>query len=162
MCTSFSGCRFRNVLEIRRFNISHDLNDAVESSFFWEQFSTRVRYTGAALGHQFGAAITGFTPLIAGALSVVGVAREAGFDLVGLRVVPATLVELESRAMRLLPGDGELPLTAFLAALPAGIPVSVEAPVLSLQKSLRPVEFARRARAAVANVVPENGGNPGR
>jgi MFS transporter, MHS family, shikimate and dehydroshikimate transport protein len=33
-------------------NISRDLNDAVESSFFSEQFSTRVRYTGAALGHQ--------------------------------------------------------------------------------------------------------------
>jgi sugar phosphate isomerase/epimerase len=71
-----------------------------------------------------------------------------------------TDLQLESRAMRLLPGDGELPLRAFLAALPAGIPVSVEAPVLSLQKSLSPVEFARRARAAVANVVPENGGNP--
>jgi hypothetical protein len=64
--------------------------------------------------------------------------------------------------MRLLPGDGELPLRAFLAALPAGIPVSVEAPVLSLQKSLTPVAFARRARTAVANVVSENGGNPGR
>ena len=64
--------------------------------------------------------------------------------------------------MRLLPGDGELPLRAFLAALPAGIPVSVEAPVLSLQKALSPVQFARRARAAVANVVPENGGDPGR
>jgi sugar phosphate isomerase/epimerase len=73
-----------------------------------------------------------------------------------------TDLQLESRAMRLLPGDGELPLRAFLAALPAGIPVSVEAPVLSLQMSLSPVEFARRAHAAVANVVPENGGNPGR
>jgi MFS transporter, MHS family, shikimate and dehydroshikimate transport protein len=31
-----------------------------------------VRYTGVALGHQLGAAITGFTPLIAGALSVAG------------------------------------------------------------------------------------------
>jgi sugar phosphate isomerase/epimerase len=73
-----------------------------------------------------------------------------------------TDLQLESRAMRLLPGEGELPLRAFLAALPAGIPVSVEAPVLSLQKSLSPVEFARRARAAVANVVPETGGNPDR
>jgi sugar phosphate isomerase/epimerase len=73
-----------------------------------------------------------------------------------------TDLQLESRAMRLLPGDGELPLRAFLAALPAGIAISVEAPVLSLQKSLSPVEFALLARAAVANVLPENGGNPGR
>jgi hypothetical protein len=36
----------------------------------------------------------------------------------------------------------------------------VEAPVLSLQETLTPVEFARRAREAVANVVPERGRNP--
>ena len=53
-------------------NISHDLNDAVESSFFSELFGARVRYTGAAMGHQLGAAVTGFTPLIAGSLSAIG------------------------------------------------------------------------------------------
>jgi sugar phosphate isomerase/epimerase len=62
-------------------------------------------------------------------------------------------LQLESRAMRLLPGDGELPLAEFLAALPAGIPVSVEAPVLSLWDTLTPVEFARRAREAVSDLV---------
>ena len=56
--------------------------------------------------------------------------------------------------MRLLPGDGELPLAEFLAALPAGIPVSVEAPVLSLRETLTPVELARRAREAVATLLP--------
>jgi hypothetical protein len=61
--------------------------------------------------------------------------------------------------MRLLLGDGELPLRAFLAALPAGIPISVEAPALSLQETLTPVEFARRAREAVASMVPESGRN---
>lgn len=64
-----------------------------------------------------------------------------------------TDLQLESRAMRLLPGEGELPLAEFLAALPEGIPVSVEAPVLSLWETLTPVEFALRARDAVANVV---------
>jgi len=49
--------------------ISHDLNDAVESSFFSELFGTKVRYTGAALGHQLGAVLGGFSPLIAGGLS---------------------------------------------------------------------------------------------
>jgi hypothetical protein len=55
--------------------------------------------------------------------------------------------------MRLLPRDGGLPLAQFLAALPEGIPVSVEAPVLSLREILTPVEFARQAREAVADVV---------
>ena len=66
-----------------------------------------------------------------------------------------TDLQLESRAMRLLPGDGELPLAEFLAALPEGMPVSVEAPVLSLWEALTPVEFARRARQAVADVLHE-------
>lgn len=65
-----------------------------------------------------------------------------------------TDLQLESRAMRLLPGDGELPLSEFLDALPVELPVSVEAPVLSLQGSLTPVELARRAREAVESVVP--------
>jgi sugar phosphate isomerase/epimerase len=64
-----------------------------------------------------------------------------------------TDLQLESRAMRLLPGDGGLPLPEFLAAIPADIPVSVEAPVLSLWETLTPAEFARRARRAVADVV---------
>jgi sugar phosphate isomerase/epimerase len=66
-----------------------------------------------------------------------------------------TDLQLESRAMRLLPGDGELPLAEFLAVLPEGMPVSVEAPVLSLWEALTPVEFARRARQAVADVLHE-------
>ena len=41
-----------------------------------------------------------------------------------------TDLQLESRAMRMLPGDGELPLAEFLAALPTELPLSVEAPVL--------------------------------
>ncbi len=73
-----------------------------------------------------------------------------------------TDLQLESRAMRLLSGEGELPLSDILAALPAGIPVSVEAPVLSLRETLTPVEFARRARQAVTNVVPAARVRPGR
>jgi sugar phosphate isomerase/epimerase len=64
-----------------------------------------------------------------------------------------TDLQLESRAMRLLPGDGELPLADFLAALPEAIPVSVEAPVLSLWETSTPVEYARRARQAVATLI---------
>jgi MHS family shikimate/dehydroshikimate transporter-like MFS transporter len=35
-------------------NIAHNLNESVESSFFSELFGSRVRYSGAALGHQLG------------------------------------------------------------------------------------------------------------
>lgn len=73
-----------------------------------------------------------------------------------------TDLQLESRAMRLLPGDGELPLREFLAALPAQIPVSVEAPVPSLRETLSPVEFARRAREAVESVVSTSPARPDR
>ena len=41
--------------------------------------------------------------------------------------------------MRLLPGDGELPLAEFLAALPVGIPPAGGSRT-SLQESLTPVE----------------------
>ncbi len=41
-------------------------------SIFTELFGARIRYSAAALGRQLGAAITGFTPLIAGALFAVG------------------------------------------------------------------------------------------
>jgi sugar phosphate isomerase/epimerase len=64
-----------------------------------------------------------------------------------------TDLQLESRAMRLLPGDGELPLADILAALPEDIPVSVEAPVVALWETSTPIEFARRAREAVASVL---------
>lgn len=64
-----------------------------------------------------------------------------------------TDLQLESRAMRLLPGDGELPLREILAAALDGIPVSVEAPVLSLRRDHDPLEFARLARRAVSDVL---------
>ena len=60
---------------------------------------------------------------------------------------------LESRAMRLLPGDGELPLRELLASMPDGIPINVEAPVLALWETMPAVEIARRARQAVSHVV---------
>jgi sugar phosphate isomerase/epimerase len=62
-------------------------------------------------------------------------------------------LQLESRAMRLLPGEGELPLAEILAALPAGIPIAVEAPVVSLWRNLPAADIARRARRAVSTVL---------
>ena len=57
----------------------------------------------------------------------------------------------EARDGRLLPGDGELPLLGLLAALPAGIPVAVEAPAAGA--GARPAEFATRARRALSSVL---------
>ena len=75
-------------------NISHDLNDAVESSFFSELFGTKVRYTGAAMGHQFGAVLGGFSPLIAGGLSA---AYGNSWVPVALYVTVACLISAWSR-----------------------------------------------------------------
>lgn len=58
----------------------------------------------------------------------------------------------ESRTGRLLPGDGQFPLTELVAALPAGGALSVEAPVAATA-ALPPIERARRARAAAGRVL---------
>jgi sugar phosphate isomerase/epimerase len=57
----------------------------------------------------------------------------------------------EARAGRLLPGDGELPLRALLAALPDGIPVAIEAPQPGAAGD--PAAFAERARRALESVL---------
>ena len=62
---------------------------------------------------------------------------------------------LEARAWRLLPGQGELPLAGLLGALPAGIPVGVEAPSLQLSRELTGPQFAARARAAAGRVLAQ-------
>jgi sugar phosphate isomerase/epimerase len=61
--------------------------------------------------------------------------------------------QLESRAGRLLPGEGDIPVADFAAALPADLPVSVEAPNRQLLAELGPAGFLRRARQAAARVL---------
>ena len=56
---------------------------------------------------------------------------------------------LEARTMRLLPGEGELPLAALLAALPGDMLVSVEAPSAAALAATSPDGYAARARRAV-------------
>lgn len=62
-------------------------------------------------------------------------------------------LQLESRAVRSLPGHGQLPLAKFLAAFPAGTPISVESPAIDLLADLGPHEFAHRARQAVSRLL---------
>jgi sugar phosphate isomerase/epimerase len=59
----------------------------------------------------------------------------------------------EARTERLLPGEGGLPLTALLSAVPPATPVAIEAPRLSLRGDLTPAEFAARARRSLDQVL---------
>jgi sugar phosphate isomerase/epimerase len=60
---------------------------------------------------------------------------------------------LEARTRRLLPGEGELPLPELLSALPATLPVGVEAPCLQLSQQLTPGQLAERARGAAERIL---------
>jgi len=60
---------------------------------------------------------------------------------------------LEARTRRLLPGEGELPLARLLSAVPATLPVGVEAPCLELSQELTPGQLAERARGAAERVI---------
>lgn len=61
--------------------------------------------------------------------------------------VPATPADalIEARVGRRFPGEGDLPLADFVAALPPGTPLAVEAPV-------RTVPVAERCRAALRSL----------
>lgn len=57
-------------------NIVHDAMYGPQAAWFAELFDTRVRYSGASLGYQIGAVLSGgFAPLIAASLLVVGGGR---------------------------------------------------------------------------------------
>ncbi len=60
---------------------------------------------------------------------------------------------LEARSVRLLPGDGELPLAAIVEVMPDGVPVSLEAPNQALFERLGPAAYAQRARRSMAAVL---------
>lgn len=58
----------------------------------------------------------------------------------------------EARTGRLLPGEGALPLHELVAALPAGIPLAIEAPVRATA-GLPALERARRAHEALTALL---------
>lgn len=64
----------------------------------------------------------------------------------------------EARTARLLPGEGELPLTGLLAALPDGVPVAVEAPQAGAAAA--PAAFAARTRRALDSVLTQSKERP--
>jgi len=65
---------------------------------------------------------------------------------------PADLQEIirQARSDRLFPGEGGLDLHGLLAALPAGLPLSLEVPV---SRKLEPLERARRALDATRAIL---------
>jgi sugar phosphate isomerase/epimerase len=65
---------------------------------------------------------------------------------------PSDMQEIirQARSDRLFPGEGGLDLRGLLAALPAGIPISLEVPV---SKKMEPLERARRALAATNAIL---------
>ena len=60
-----------------------------------------------------------------------------------------SVLQVEARALREVPGEGEFPLAELLAAVPSDTPISVEVPNATLTARLSPVEFAARNRRGV-------------
>jgi sugar phosphate isomerase/epimerase len=75
---------------------------------------------------------------------------DAGPDMPASTDTPALI--REARTGRLLPGEGVLPLRELVAALPAEIPLSIEAPCRATA-DLPALDRARRARRALVNLL---------
>ena len=75
---------------------------------------------------------------------------DASADMPGPTDTPALI--REARTGRLLPGEGVLPLTELVAALPAGAPLAVEAPCRATA-DLPALERAKRAYRALTSLV---------
>ena len=65
-----------------------------------------------------------------------------------------SVLQVEARAQREVPGEGGFPLAELLAAVPVGTPISLEVPHTRLQAQLSAHEFAtcnvRAVRALLA------------
>lgn len=70
------------------------------------------------------------------------------------RVAPHPDYARESLFERLVPGEGELPLAAFVAALPRDVAIGVEVPNLAAVEAEGLTAFMRRAVAASRELLP--------
>ncbi len=68
---------------------------------------------------------------------------------------PSRDLRAEARGERLLPGEGELPLAAFIAAFPAGTPVAIEAPTVQ-DAGASPADWAKRAALAYRHLTAKS------
>ena len=62
--------------------------------------------------------------------------------------VDGSVLQVEARALRQVPGEGEFPLAELLAAVPAGTPISVEVPNAGLEFAARNLRGVRHLQAA--------------
>jgi sugar phosphate isomerase/epimerase len=67
--------------------------------------------------------------------------------------LPTSQPQIEARAARLLPGEGQLPLVDIVSALPPELPVSAEVPNLALYDEFGPAEYAKRVHRATVRVL---------
>lgn len=82
--------------------------------------------------------------------SRIGVCQLCDAPLVGPR---HDLLAAEAREHRLLPGDGQLPLSDLLGVLPDGVPLAVEVPNHTLFAGLPPGERAGLAYRATSTLL---------
>jgi sugar phosphate isomerase/epimerase len=75
---------------------------------------------------------------------------DAGPDMPGPGDTPALI--REARTGRLLPGEGVLPLAALIAALPATVPLAIEAPCRATA-DLPALERSKRAYRALSSLI---------
>jgi sugar phosphate isomerase/epimerase len=80
---------------------------------------------------------------------------DAPADMPGPTDTPALV--REARTGRLLPGEGVLPLAELVAALPAEVPIAVEAPCRATAH-LPAVERAKRAHRALSTLLVARAG----
>jgi len=69
------------------------------------------------------------------------------------RPIDLETILFQGRAERLIPGEGGLDLSGLLRALPEGIPISLEVPMLEWAKTANALERATRLRQATRALV---------
>ena len=77
------------VLAIASFSFGYAAANAVWPSFYGEMFSTKVRFSGVAVGTQLGFLVAGFTPSIVNALGGV---REGGWVVISVFTAVVALI----------------------------------------------------------------------
>lgn len=64
-----------------------------------------------------------------------------------------SVLQLESRAVRLVPGTGELPLLELIAAVPPATPLSVEVPNGNISATMSALDYAKLNRNALDELL---------
>ena len=62
-----------------------------------------------------------------------------------------------ARNGRMLPGEGGIDLEGMICAVPDGVTISVEIPLVELAKTVGPMERARMARNATVRLLDKAG-----